>query len=268
MRLIRFERDGAARVGRIEGNEAVVLDRTWSQALLDPGAAGGERLPLAGLKRLAPIEDGRIFCAAANYAAHREEMGRQALDKPMLFLRTATSLVGPDEPVEKPAASGMFDFEGELAAVIGRPGRRITRGQALDHVAGWSCFMDGTARDWQRHTGQFTPGKNFDRSGSMGPWLTTADAFGDYKAQTLVTRLNGAEVQRTSIDLMLYDVEALIEYISAFTELRTGDVIASGTCGGVGEKRVPPLFMFEDDTIEVEGSGLAVLSNRVSGETT
>ena len=266
MKLIRFKHGAGPAVGRMDGDSVIVLAKTWTKALLDP-SGDGERLPAAGLTRLAPITDGRIFCAAVNYAAHRDEMDRAAVGKPTLFLRTAASLVGPDEAVEKPATSDRFDFEGELAAVIGTPGRRIARADALAHVAGWSLFMDGSVRDWQRHTSQFTPGKNFDRSGSLGPFVMTADEFGDYRRQTLVTRLNGAEVQRTAIDLMLYDVETLIEYISAFTELRTGDVIATGTCGGVGEKRVPPLFMFQGDTVEVEVSGLGVLANRVSGET-
>jgi len=209
---------------------------------------------------------GRIFCAAVNYVAHREEMGRAATEKPMLFIRTPASLVMPGEDVVKPAATDRFDYEGELALVIGTPGRRIARDRALDHVLGWTCFMDGTARDWQAHTAQFTPGKNFDRSGAIGPHLVTAAEFGDYKAHTLVTRLNGEEVQRTGIDLMLFDTETLIEYISAFTELRPGDVIATGTCGGVGQKRVPPLFMFDGDTIEVEVDGIGVLASRIVAE--
>ena len=261
MRLIRFDHRGRTRVGRIEGDTVAVLDASWNEALLDPGMAASRTV--TNVRRLAPIEDGRVFCAAVNYVAHRDEMGRAAVDRPPLFMRTAASLAGPDDAVVKPAVSDRFDFEGELAVVIGKPGRRIGRSEALDHVAGWSCFMDGSVRDWQRHTSQYTPGKNFDRSGSMGPWLMTPDEFGDYRARTLETRLNGVVVQRTAIDLMLYDVEALIEYISAFTELRTGDVIATGTCGGVGEKRVPPLFMFAGDKVEVEIGGLALLSNRV-----
>ena len=208
----------------------------------------------------------RIFCAAVNYVDHREEMGRAATEKPMLFMRTPQSLVRHGEPLWLPPESRDFDFEGELALIIGRPGRRITREAALDHVLGWTCFMDGTLRDWQRHTGQFTPGKNFDRSGAIGPHVVRRAEFGDYKAQTLMTRLNGAEVQRTAIDLMLFDAETLIAYVSAFTELQPGDVIATGTCGGVGVKRTPPLFMQPGDRIEVEVTGLGVLANPVEAE--
>ena len=208
----------------------------------------------------------RIFCAAVNYVDHREEMGRAATEKPMLFMRTPQSLVRDGEPLMLPPESTEFDFEGELALIIGRAGRRIGREAALDHVLGWSCFMDGTLRDWQRHTAQFTPGKNFDRSGSIGPHVVTREEFGDYKAQTLVTRLNSQEVQRTAIDLMLFDAEMLIAYISAFTELQPGDVIATGTCGGVGAKRQPPLFMKAGDRIEVEVTGLGLLSNPIEVE--
>ena len=208
----------------------------------------------------------RIFCAAVNYVDHREEMGRAATEKPMLFMRTPQSLVHHGEPLQLPAESAEFDFEGELALIIGTAGRRIPRELALDHVLGWTCFMDGTLRDWQRHTGQFTPGKNFDRSGSIGPYLVTREELGDYKAHTLVTRLNGEEVQRTAVEMMLFDAEALIAYISSFTELRPGDIIATGTCGGVGAKRNPPLFMKPGDRIEVEVTGIGVLSNPVEAE--
>lgn len=209
---------------------------------------------------------GRIFCAAVNYVAHREEMGRAASEKPMLFMRSPQSLARHGEPLWLPPESREFDYEGELALIIGAPGRRIARERALDHVLGWSCFMDGTMRDWQRHTAQFTPGKNFDRSGSMGPHVVSREEFGDYKAQTLVTRLNGVEVQHTPVELMLFDAETLIAYISSFTELQPGDVIATGTCGGVGAKRNPPLFMKPGDRIEVEVSGLGILANPIAAE--
>lgn len=214
--------------------------------------------------RLPPLA--RVFCAAVNYVDHREEMGRAATEKPMLFMRTPQSLVRHGEPVLLSPESSEFDYEGELALIIGTPGRRIAREAALDHVFGWTCFMDGTMRDWQRHTAQFTPGKNFDGSGAIGPHVVTAAEFGDYKAQTLITRLNGEEVQRTPVELMLFDAETLIAYISSFTELRPGDVIATGTCGGVGAKRNPPLFMKGGDRIEVEVTGIGVLSNPVAAE--
>lgn len=214
-----------------------------------------------------PAPDARIFCAAVNYAAHRDEMGRgETSTHPMLFLRTPASLVRAGEGIVKPANSDCLDYEGELALVIGRAGRHIGRARALDHVGGWTCFMDGSVRDWQRHTAQFTPGKNFDRSGSIGPALVDPHAFGDWRAHRLTTRVNGHVVQETETALMLFDVETLIAYVSGFTELRVGDVIATGTCAGVGEKRTPPLYLFPGDVVEVEVSGLPLLRNPVVAE--
>jgi len=214
-----------------------------------------------------PEAHARIFCAAVNYAAHRDEMGRGETNaRPMLFLRTVQSLVRAGEGLVKPAASDCFDFEGELALVIGTGGRHIPRDAALSHVAGWTSFMDGSIRDWQRHTAQFTPGKNFDGSGSIGPELVPPDAFGDYRDHSLTTRVNAVVVQQTEIALMLFDAETLISYISGFTTLRPGDIIATGTCGGVGEKRVPPLYLFPGDMVEVEVSGIPILRNPVISE--
>lgn len=214
-----------------------------------------------------PERGARIFCAAVNYAAHRDEMGRGETGvHPMLFLRTPQSLVRSGEGIVKPANSACLDYEGELALVIGTAGRHITREAALSHVAGWTPFLDGSVRDWQRHTAQFTPGKNFDRSGAIGPELVPADAFGDYRAHDLTTRVNGEVVQHTPVSLMLFDAETLISYVSGFTELRPGDIIATGTCGGVGEKRVPPRWLVPGDVVEVEVSGIPVLRNPVVAE--
>lgn len=215
-----------------------------------------------------PEPTARIFCAAVNYASHREEMGRgEKGPHPMLFMRTPQSLVHGGEALVKPANSDCLDFEGELAVVIGKPGRHVPRESALGMVSGYTAFMDGSVRDWQRHTGQFTPGKNFDRSGSIGPQLVPPEAFGDYKSQTLTTRVNGEVVQHTDIALMIFDIETLIQYITAFTELRPGDIIATGTTGGVGEKRKPPLYLFPGDFVEVDISGLPLLRNPVVAET-
>ncbi|MCS6986691.1 MAG: fumarylacetoacetate hydrolase family protein [Sphingomonadaceae bacterium] len=214
-----------------------------------------------------PPPEARIFCVAVNYADHRDEMGRgESGQYPMLFLRTPRSLVPGGAPVVKPKVSDRFDYEGELAVVIGTAGRRIPPAQALDHVAGFTAFMDGSVRDWQRHTAQFTPGKNFDRSGSIGPDLVAPHAFGDWRGHELITRVNGQVVQQTHTSLMLVGIEALIAYVSAFTELRPGDVIATGTCAGVGEKRQPPLFLFPGDVVEVAISGLPVLRSPVVAE--
>ena len=222
-------------------------------------------LPLSTLTLRPPVPDtGRIFCIGLNYVAHREETGRKPTDHPVIFMRFAASVMGHGQPVLLPKESTNFDFEGELAVIIGKAGRRIPEARALEHVAGYACFMDGSIRDWQSHTHQFTPGKNFDRSGAFGPWLVSADELGDPNAGLkLETRLNGQVVQTTTTDLMIFSVPIAINYLSSFTQLEPGDVIATGTPGGVGFKRTPPLFMRAGDTIEVEISKVGLLRNSV-----
>jgi len=225
-------------------------------------------LPLSTLTLLPPVPDtDRIFCVGLNYVAHREETGRNPTDHPVIFVRFAPSVVAHDQPVILPRESDNFDFEGELAAVIGKAGRRIPESRALEHVAGYACFMDGSIRDWQSHTHQFTPGKNFDCSGAFGPWLVSADEIGDPNGGLkLETRLNGQVVQSTTTDLMIFSVPVVINYLSAFTQLEPGDVIATGTPGGVGFKRTPPLFMRAGDRIEVEIERVGLLANSVQAD--
>jgi 2-keto-4-pentenoate hydratase/2-oxohepta-3-ene-1,7-dioic acid hydratase in catechol pathway len=218
------------------------------------------------LQPLIPNPAASFFCIGINYRPHVLEMGREVPPHPVIFVRFASSLVGHGEPLIRPRASMKFDFEGELAVVIGRPGRRIPATAALDHVAGYSCFNDGSIRDYQRHSGQFTPGKNFDRSGAFGPWLVTRDEIPDPAALRLQTRLNGQVVQSESTGELIFSIGDLIEYISSFTQLVPGDVIVTGTPGGVGAGRTPPLWMQAGDTVEVEISGLGCLSNRIADE--
>lgn len=161
----------------------------------------------------------------------------------------------------KPKESEMLDFEGELAIVIGRHCRRVSRESALSVVAGYSIYNDGSVRDWQRHSGQFGPGKNFPATGGFGPWIVTPDEIDDVTRCTLVIRLNGIEVQRASIDDLIFDIPALVEYCSTFTPLAPGDVIVTGTPGGVGAARKPPLWMKPGDVAEVEVSGIGILRN-------
>ena len=212
---------------------------------------------------LFPNPAARFFCIGINYRPHVLEMGREVPAHPVIFVRFASSLVGHGEPLRRPRESEQFDFEGELAVVVGRPGRRIPAAAALQHVAGYSCFNDGSVRDFQRHSGQFTAGKNFDRSGAFGPWLVTRDEIPDPAALELRTRLNGQVVQRESTGELIFSIGDLIEYISSFTLLVPGDVIVTGTPGGVGAGRTPPLWMQPGDTVEVEISGLGCLSNRI-----
>jgi 2-keto-4-pentenoate hydratase/2-oxohepta-3-ene-1,7-dioic acid hydratase in catechol pathway len=209
----------------------------------------------------------KILCIGVNYRSHLAETGRPEPTHPMIFVRFADSQVGSGGTMLRPRESEKFDFEGELAVVIGKAGRRISRGDALKHVAGYSCYNDGSVRDWQRHTTQFTPGKNFPATGAFGPWLVTADEIPDPGELTLVTRLNGNEVQRATVSDLVFDVPALIEYCSAFSMLRPGDVIVTGTTSGVGAFRDPPLWMKSGDTVEVEISGIGILANTVADET-
>ena len=209
---------------------------------------------------------GKIVCVGLNYKDHIKETGRSDSAYPSLFLRTASSQIAHNAPLIKPKVSDRFDYEGELALIIGKPGRHITAENALDHVAGYACYNDGSVRDWQRHTHQFTPGKNFDGTGSFGPWMVTPDEIGTRETSFLITRLNGEVVQKASLDLMVFSIEEQIAYISTYTTLETGDVIVTGTPGGVGDRRSPPLYMFAGDTVEVEITGVGLLHNIVANE--
>jgi 2-keto-4-pentenoate hydratase/2-oxohepta-3-ene-1,7-dioic acid hydratase in catechol pathway len=223
----------------------------------------------ANIHVLSPLPaPGKILCVGVNYRAHIEEMGRSVPHHPVVFTRFASSLVGHRVPLVRPSASPQYDFEGELAVVIGKVARHVSRQQALEYVAGYTCFMDGSVRDWQRHTGQFTPGKNFERSGAMGPWLVTADEIPDPAMLKLETRVNGTSMQRGEVSDLVFDVPALLEYCSTFTELQPGDVIATGTPGGVGAARTPPTWLQAGDVVEVEIGSIGVLENPVSDEAT
>lgn len=228
------------------------------------GASGGAGIPLDAVTLLPPVPDpARILCAGVNYDEHRRETGRDRNAHPTIFTRYPSSLVGHDQPLVKPFESDAFDFEGELAVVIGRPTRRVGVADALDHVAGYACFQDGSVRDWQRRSSQFTPGKNFDRSGAMGPFLVTADEVGDPQRLQLQTILDGTVVQSSPTEQMIHSVAELIVFCAAFTTLEPGDVIATGTPGGVGAARTPPLWMGVGSTVVVEISGVGRLMNGV-----
>lgn len=207
-----------------------------------------------------PVIDnpGKILCVGMNYAEKRKEFD-QHNPAPTLFVRFADSQTGHNTPVLKPRHSSEFDYEGELAVIIGKGGENISRETALSHVAGYSCYMDGSARDWQ-HT-WFTAGKNWRRTGAFGPWMTTADEIPDPHALAIRTWLNGRIVQDDNTASMIHKVAELIEYISTFTSLTPGDVIITGSPGGVGKKRNPPLFMKAGDRIEVEIENIGHLSN-------
>lgn len=207
-----------------------------------------------------PVIDnpGKILCVGMNYADKRQEFD-QHNPAPTLFVRFADSQTGHNAPVLKPRHSSEFDYEGELAVVIGKGGEDISRDAALSHVAGYSCYMDGSARDWQHSW--FTAGKNWRQTGAFGPWMTTADEIPDPHVLAIRTWLNGRMVQEDNTGHMIHKVAELIEYISTFTSLTAGDVIITGSPGGVGKKRTPPLFMQAGDRIEVEIEKIGHLSN-------
>ncbi len=200
----------------------------------------------------------KILCVGMNYAEKRKEFD-QHNPAPTLFVRFPDSQTGHNSPVLKPRSSNEFDYEGELAVIIGKGGENITRDDALNHVAGYSCYMDGSARDWQ-HT-WFTAGKNWPQTGAFGPWMTTTDEIPDPHQLAIRTWLNGRMVQDDTTASMIHKVAELIEYISTFTRLSPGDVIITGSPGGVGKKRNPPLFMHAGDRIEVEIEHIGHLSN-------
>lgn len=221
---------------------------------------------LADVELLPPITRPRIICIGLNYKSHIAEMGRDTPGYPILFTRYPESVVASGQALVRPRLSEKFDYEGELAFVIGKPGRHVDHATALDHVAGYSCFNDGSIRDYQFHTSQFVAGKNFERSGGFGPWIVTSDEVGDVGSLKLFTRLNGKVMQEARLDDLLFGVADLIAYISQVFTLLPGDVIATGTTGGVGAAQKPPLWMRPGDRIEVEIERIGTLSNPVIAE--
>ncbi len=237
------------------------LDKLRSQA------ESFSKISLEDVELLPPIPwPDKIICIGFNYRAHIKETGRDTPSHPPVFTRYPNSVVGHGVPIIRPAVSEMFDYEGELAFIVGKGGRNVSKDKAMEHVAGFACANEGSVRDYQRHTTQFWAGKNFERSGSVGPWMITPDEV-DVTAQTLETRLNGTVVQSTGISDLLFDIPTLIEYLSIVTELHPGDVVMTGTPGGVGSFHKPPLWMKPGDTLEVEITGIGKLSNVVAEET-
>ena len=281
MKLVRFETEAGASFGLQRPDGVVDLKgrlphRGLDDVIRDPDGLVAVRrqaeqaadLPLSAVSGWLPplAAPDKIYCIGVNYDAHRRETGREHSAHPTVFTRFAHTFVGHGQPMIRPAVSERFDFEGELAVVIGRGGRRISAANALEHVAGYACFNDGSVRDFQRHTSQFTPGKNFDRTGGFGPWIVTADEVPDPQALQLETRLAGEVMQCAPTDHMIFPVAVIIEYLSTFCTLAPGDVIATGTPGGVGDKRKPPRYLQPGETVEVTISGVGTLTNPIESE--
>ena len=208
----------------------------------------------------------KIFCVGINYFEHMQEGGREPPEHPWIFTRHPGSLTGHGQPLLLPPESEKFDWEVELCAVIGKPGRRIARADALSHVAGYSVFNDGSIRRFQRHSPLWTAGKNFTRSGSAGPWLVPAAAVDPTFELRMQTRINGETMQDDIVNRWHFSLETIIEYISIWAELAPGDMIAMGTPSGVGFARTPPVWLKDGDAIELEIEGIGLLSHTIEAE--
>ncbi|MFN5566654.1 MAG: fumarylacetoacetate hydrolase family protein, partial [Bradyrhizobium sp.] len=267
--------------GLVEGDEiadlgALLRDRfpdlksaIAANALTEAAAAAAKatRHALSAITFLPVIPNpDKILCIGLNYETHRKETGRSEVENPTVFGRFANSQTGHLRNIIRPRVSTDLDFEGELAVIIGKPGRYIPRSEAFQHIAGYACYNEGSVRDFQRHTHQFTPGKNFPDTGAFGPWMVTSDEIDDLGPLKLQTRLNGEVVQEATISQMIFDIPRQIEYCSSFTRLEPGDVIATGTPGGVGSRRTPPLWMKPGDVVEVEIDRIGLLRNGIADE--
>jgi 2-keto-4-pentenoate hydratase/2-oxohepta-3-ene-1,7-dioic acid hydratase in catechol pathway len=208
----------------------------------------------------------KIWCCGLNYREHVKETQREVTEQPTFFLRVAASQVGHGQAMLRPRESTQLDFEGEIAVIVGRGGRRIAEADAAAHVAGYACYNDGSVRDWQRHTSQWGPGKNFWRTGGFGPWMVTADEIPFGTTMTLTTRLNGNVMQQATTGMLIHSIARQIAYVSAVAPLEPGDVIVTGTPGGVGSRRQPPVWMKAGDVIEIDVDRIGTLRNVVADE--
>jgi 2-keto-4-pentenoate hydratase/2-oxohepta-3-ene-1,7-dioic acid hydratase in catechol pathway len=277
MKLVRVSRQGRFADGVVEGDQVRIIGGWRDDAFgtfeisrsspdkIRKAATDGQAAALADVRLELPIDArNKIICVGANYRDHVGEFAPEIPKEPALFLRHFDSLVGPQDSLIAPTASPTYDYEGEIALVIGRSGRNITRENALQHVLGYSCFLDGSVRAFQQHS--VTAGKNFWRSGAMGPWIVTAEEVPDVRTLKLETRIDGDVVQSTTADKMIFDVPTLIAYCSIWTQLNPGDVISTGTPAGVGAFRKPPRWLKAGETVEISVSGIGVLRNKIIGQ--
>jgi acylpyruvate hydrolase len=279
MRFVSFERNGKAVLGVRDGEQVRVLGDDTLESLLARGVdlnayakdhASDEKLAASELKWLPPLQrPPKIICVGLNFADHTSESKYEQPDYPTLFFRVHTSLIAHQQPMVRPAVSDSegLDYEGEIAVVLGKGGRHIAKDDALSHVAGYSVFNDGSVREYQFKTPQWTVGKNFDGTGAFGPDLVTADELPPgVKGLRLETRLNGEVVQSASTDEMVFDVPTLISIISEAITLEAGDVIVSGTPSGIGWARTPRLLMKAGDVCEITVEKIGTLTNTIVDE--
>ena len=280
MKLASYVTDGKPAFGVVSGDGVITLNDRLSArhvTLRDALAAGALDEMRRAAQSLRPdrkLSDIRflpaipnpekILCVGINYKSHAAEQGHEAPKLPNIFTRFVNTLVAHEGEMIRPKVSTSFDFEGELAVIIGRGGRHISQENALNHVAGYTCFCDASVRDFTKYS--LVASKNFLGTGPLGPWIVTTDEIPDPTRLTLTTRLNGQEMQRSGTDMLIHSIPAIIAFCSVFTPLAPGDVIATGTPDGIGAKRTPPVWMKAGDVLEVEISGIGTLRNRIVDE--
>jgi 2-keto-4-pentenoate hydratase/2-oxohepta-3-ene-1,7-dioic acid hydratase in catechol pathway len=272
VKLISYQTNGQDSYGAVVGDRVVDLRAVFGtrapdlKTLIAAGLVDEARAALASAKATLPLSEvkllpvvpnpGKIFCIGLNYGEHVRETGKQVTDKPVIFLRVADSQLAHGEDIVRPRVSERLDYEGEIAIVIGQGGRHIAEADAWQHIAGYSCYNDGSVRDWQLHTSQWAPGKNFWRTGGFGPWLVTADEIADVQNLAMWLEIDGERVQNGSTKTMIFGVKHLVHYISQFMRLDPGDVITTGTPPGVGLGFKPPRFLKGGETVTLGIEGL------------
>jgi len=282
MKLVSFEHNGVTSFGAVLGEGVIDLRRALNERYVDLRAliaadalheaaevvAGGAADYAIEELRFLPVipNPGKIWCCGLNYGDHVRETNREVNELPTFFLRFADSQVGHEQPIVCPKESSLLDYEGELAVIIGKPGRRIAEQDVWDHIAGYACYNDGSVRDWQKHSQQWDPGKNFWKTGAFGPWMVTADEIPANTVMTVTTRLNGEVMQQATTDMMIHSIARQIAYTSTIAPLQPGDVIVTGTPGGIGARRNPPVWMTAGDVVEIEVDRVGVLRNTIVAE--
>jgi 2-keto-4-pentenoate hydratase/2-oxohepta-3-ene-1,7-dioic acid hydratase in catechol pathway len=280
MKFLSFRVRGVSRYGVSDGNKVIDLterlkypdlksmiaaDARAEAERAAKGASADYTLDQITFDPTIPNPD-KIICVGLNYHEHLNETGLTKHAYPSIFGRWADTQVGHLQPMVLPNNCDTFDYEAELVAIIGKHGRHIKAADAMNYIAGWSCYNEGSIRDFQRHSSQWTPGKNFPGTGAFGPFMVTPDEVGELKGKRIQTRLNGKVEQSSTLDMMIHSPAKLIEYISSFAPLSPGDVIVTGTPGGVGWVRTPPLWMKVGDIVEVEIEGVGLLKNTIAAE--
>jgi 2-keto-4-pentenoate hydratase/2-oxohepta-3-ene-1,7-dioic acid hydratase in catechol pathway len=278
MKLMCYRVNGNAALGAVNGDAVIDVSAAAASlsAALRPDGQDAIRKALDGAKTrhalddvepLLPLEPAtRVFCVGQNYVEHIREMNLELPEYPSIFMRTHASFSPHGADIVKPAVSDEYDYEGELTVVMGSEARHVAETDALDHVAGYTIMNEGSVRDWQRRVAQVTPGKNWERSGALGPWIATADEIPDPAALTLETRVDGEVRQHTSTGDMVFSVPYLISYISTFCRLMPGDMISTGSPSGAAAGFKPPRWLKPGETLEIEISGIGTLRNKVVAE--